>query len=141
MGEATGPGEGAGAGEPTASVIGPRRRDRFTATLIVTAVCCAVAWFWFAIVLDEVWSEECKARIAGTTEIDLLYFLGVPPLVFVTVGAAVALAIAARPPLLRRLASALMGTLVGTVVGALVALWASGGTLFAHLAIGSNCIA
>lgn len=127
-------GSGDGSGAPA------RRRSRFGLALGWCAAALAVTWFWFALAVDEVWSDECKARAAGTSDIDLFVVWGVAPLVLVTAGCLLALVLTAPGGPARRLRWGLGATIGASAVAALIAWALSGWTLWSHLAIGANCV-
>lgn len=127
-------------GSGDVSTVAARQRSRFRAALVWCAAALVVAWFWFAAVVDDVWRDECKARMAGTTDTDLLLFFGVAPLALVTAGCLLALVLTAPGGAARRVLTGLATTIATTAVAALILLALSGWTLFAHLAFGSNCV-
>lgn len=128
-----------GAGDTRAA--GARARSGFGVALAWCAGALVVGWFWFAAIVEDVWGDECKARMAGTTDMDLLLFIGVAPLALVTAGCLLALILTAPGGPARRLLTGLAAALAISALAALIAWALSGWTLWGHLAIGSNCIA
>lgn len=119
----------------------PPSRGRFTLVVFLSAVALLVAWTWFAIVVEDTWGDECKARAAGQSGVGFLIVVGVVPLVVVTVGAAVALIGFAPGSRGWRVLRGVAALLVISACGLLLALWMTDWMLVAHLALGSDCLA
>jgi hypothetical protein len=89
--------------------------------------------------LGDTYDDECKARAAGTSEVQFLLIFGVAPLVLVSVGALIALLVTTRERAARRVLLSVGVFLAATAAGVLIAWALSGWTLFAEFAIGTNC--
>ncbi|MBB2966669.1 hypothetical protein [Leifsonia aquatica] len=118
----------------------PTRRSYSSTAVVLCSAGIVVMWGWFAMVLGEVYSEECKARMAGTSEAGAVVPFGVAPLALVSLGAVIALIATTRGSVVRRLLVAGGIVLAATAVGVLLAWAFSYGTFFEQFAIGSNCI-
>ena len=116
-----------------------RRRPIVVTAIALSTVAIVLAWCWFAVVFSDAYDEECKARVAGTSELSFAVTVGSAPLVLVTAGALVALIATIAGSAGRRLLVGVAILLPATAMGALVAWAFSGWTLFTHVAIGSNC--
>ncbi|GAB3580750.1 hypothetical protein GCM10027406_20780 [Leifsonia lichenia] len=119
----------------------PAARARFTLAVVLSTVAGLVAWMWFAIVVEDTWGDECKARAAGQSGVTFLIAFGVVPLVLVTVGAVAALIGFAPGAGGGRVWRGLVAAVAITAGGVLLAWWATDGMLVAHLALGSGCLA
>ena len=109
-------------------------------TIVLGSVGIVVMWGWFAAVLGEVYREECKARMAGTSAVGAVVPFGVAPVALMSLGAVIALFATTRGSVGRRLLVAGGVVLAATAVGVVVAWVFSGGTFFGQFAIGSNCL-
>ena len=115
------------------------QRTYSSAAIVVCSVVIIFAWCWFAVALGDTYDDECKARAAGTSDVQFFLIVGVAPLVLVSVGALIALLLTTGGELARRILLAVGVFLAATASGVLVAWAMSGWTLFAEFAIGSNC--
>jgi uncharacterized BrkB/YihY/UPF0761 family membrane protein len=114
---------------------------RFTLAIVLSTVAVLVAWMWFAIVVEDTWGDECKARAAGQSGVTFLIAFGVVPLLLVTAGAVAALIGFAPGVRGGKVWRGLVAAIVITAAGVLLAWWATDGMLLAHLALGSGCLA
>ncbi len=116
-----------------------RRRPIAVTAIALCTVAIVLAWCWFAVVLGDAYDDECKARVAGTSELSFSVMVGLAPLVLVTAGALIWLIATTAGRVVRRLLVGVGALLAATAVGVLAAWAFSGWTLFTHFAIGSNC--
>lgn len=119
----------------------PPSRGRFTLAVFVAAVVVLVAWAWFAVVVEDTWGDECKARAAGQSGLSTLIVLGVVPLAVVTVAAVFALIGFAPGVRGGRVLRGLVAAVVLSGCGLVLAWWMTDGMLVAHLALGAGCLA
>ncbi|MET3567770.1 hypothetical protein ABIC47_003279 [Leifsonia sp. 563] len=115
------------------------QRTYSPAAIVLSSAAIIVAWCWFALVLGDTYDDECKARAAGTSDLQFLLIFGVAPLVLVSAGALIALLLTTRGEIARRVLLAVGAFLAATAAGVLIAWAMSGWTLFAEFAIGTNC--
>jgi hypothetical protein len=123
----------------TAANTRTARRSNSLTAIILCSAAILLAWGWFAMALGEAYDEECKARMAGTSEVGFAVLFGVVPLVLVSVGALVAILVTAGGSALRRLVFGVGVLFAATAAGVLFAWAFSGWTLITHFAIGTNC--